>query len=65
MNGQLTQQTDERTQLREARRLINDLMKASRQTLAYFEGISILDDKKLQRILRDSIRQSDRFINRY
>jgi hypothetical protein len=65
MNGQTAQQTDARTQLRDARRLINDLMKASRQTLAYFEGISVLDDKKLQRIHRDALRQSDRFINKY
>ena len=52
----------EREKLREARRMINDITRILRQTNAYFEGISALDEAKLKRKLKEAIHNSDRFL---
>ena len=52
----------DRDKLREARRLINDLSRICRQTNAYFEGISVLDQAKVRAKLKDAIRTADRFL---
>ncbi|MDA1044479.1 MAG: hypothetical protein O3C57_04565 [Verrucomicrobia bacterium] len=53
---------DPRRQLIEARRLINKLLISCRQTVAYLDGVSALDDKRLRRGLQESIREVDRFM---
>lgn len=53
---------DDKTKLRDARRLITTLSLVCRQTAAYFDGISVLDQQKIKRNLKDAVRQSDRFL---
>ena len=54
--------TDERKQAIEARRLINVLVRVCRQTQAYFDGISVMDKNRVQRMLREAIQESERFL---
>lgn len=54
---------DPRRQLMEARRLINKLHMNCRQTIAYLDGVSALDDKRLRRNIQDAMRDVDRFMN--
>jgi hypothetical protein len=49
-------------QLMEARRVIYMLVRACRQTQTFFEGVSVLDKMRVQRLLRDAVRQSDQFL---
>ena len=51
-------------QMREARRVINALVRTCRQTQAYFEGISVMSEERIKRSLRDAIRESERFLGR-
>lgn len=53
---------DDRTQLREARRLLNSLNRVCRQMATYLDGISAMDEKKMKRVLQDAVRESDRFL---
>ncbi len=53
--------SDIRKQLIEARRQINKLSLACRQTVAYLDGISAMDNRRLKRSLQDAIRESERF----
>ncbi|MDA0576690.1 MAG: hypothetical protein O3B24_01165 [Verrucomicrobia bacterium] len=54
---------DANRQLLEARRLVNMLLRVCRQTLVFFEGASAMDKNRIQRLLRDAIRESDQFLN--
>lgn len=54
---------DSNKQLIEARRIINMLIRILRQTLTFFEGTSAMDKNRVQRLLRDAMRESDKFLN--
>jgi len=54
---------DANTELRDARRLLNMLVRTCRQTLTYFDGLSVMDKEKVKRTLRDAVRESERFLN--
>ncbi|MDA0991272.1 MAG: hypothetical protein O3A51_11045 [Verrucomicrobia bacterium] len=54
----------DRDDLREARRLINQPALVCRQTVAYFDGISIMDKRKVRSNLQEAVRNSDRFLSR-
>jgi hypothetical protein len=58
----VTATVDDKTRLRDARRVITELTRACRQTLAYLDGISCLDQNRLKRALKDSVRVSDEFM---
>ncbi|MCE9614402.1 MAG: hypothetical protein K8T26_09005 [Lentisphaerae bacterium] len=55
--------SEDRMQVVEARRLINLLVRACRQTQTYFDGISVMDKNRVQRLLRDAIRESEKFLS--
>ena len=59
-----TEDQDVRKQLREARRHVTVLSRVCRQAMTYLQGISALDQKRLEKVLRDSVRDSERFLNR-
>jgi hypothetical protein len=54
---------DARKQMAEARRHINELVRAARQTIAFFDGVSVLDEAKLRKSLREAVRTAERFLN--
>jgi hypothetical protein len=54
---------DERKQLVEARRHINELVRAARQTITFLDRISALGETKLRKILREAVRGAERFLN--
>ena len=51
-----------REELMAARKLINILARACRQTKAYLDGISVMDEKKVKRALQEAIKASDNFL---
>lgn len=53
---------DPRRQLIEARRLLNKLQTNCRQTIAFLDGVSALDNKRLKRNLQDALRDVERFM---
>ena len=54
--------TNDRDQLREARRALSEMTRVCRQTAAFFEGISVLDKNRISKNLREAIRKSERFL---
>ena len=52
----------EQQMLVEARRVINMLNRACRQTQTFFDGVSAMDKTRVQRLLRDAVRQSEQFL---
>lgn len=46
----------------EARQLLGRVSRACRQTIAYFGGISVLDERKVMRMLQDAVRDIDRHL---
>jgi hypothetical protein len=56
--------SDDRKDLIEARRVISMMVRVARQTQAYFEGISVMDKNRVQKALRDAVRESERYLNK-
>lgn len=54
--------TDSAKQLIEARRMISTMIRSLRQAHAYFDGISALDQVRMKRMLRETIRHSEQFL---
>lgn len=54
--------TDPSRQMSEARRVIGIMIRALRQTSAYFDGISAMDQVRMKKMLRETIRQSEQFL---
>lgn len=54
--------SENQQQLVEARRMITILVRVCRQTQTYFEGVSAMDKMRVQRLLREAVRQSDQFL---
>ncbi len=40
------------------------MVRVARQTQAYFEGISVMDKNRVQKALRDAVRESERYLNK-
>ena len=53
---------DSNRQMIEARRVIGAMIRALRQTNAYFDGISAMDQVRMKKMLRETIRQSEQFL---
>lgn len=54
---------EDRKHLQESRRIINLLTRTCRQVNAFFDGISVLDQNRVKKMLREAIRESERFLN--
>ena len=52
----------EREKAIEARRIITELSRTCRQTVAYLQDISVLDKQKLTRNLQEASRKAERFL---
>jgi hypothetical protein len=53
---------DDRTKLREARRVISTMIRVCRQTVTFLDGVSCLDQMRLKKLLRDSLKDADEYM---
>jgi len=42
---------------------MSELVRVSRQTMAYLQGISCLDERRLRRALEGAVRSAEKFLN--